>query len=310
MNTMLATNNNTTVAKEDTFRSLSARPAMQKKFRDVLGDKAPAFIQSVVSVTQSNPKLLNADPMSVFGSAIIAATLNLSVVPTLGQAAIVPYNKKSYNEVTKKWETTSLAQFQIMVRGLVQLAQRTGLYKNINSGEVYEDEYEGQDLLTGEVSFHGVRGGYRDKGDRSKIVGYFAYIETTTGFKKTEYWTTEDVINHAKRYSKSYETGPWKDNFDAMAKKTVLKSLLNHYGPMSVDSQLAQAISKDQLVNDGKGNDTYEDNLVNDFIGSPSSANGAGNEITSPQPENATTAVFNTSETVQAVKEDVPSFNF
>ncbi len=281
MNTMIAKS-----GKEVTFKSLSSSPMVQNKFREVLGAKAPVFIQSVVSTCQNNAALLKADPMSVFGSAIVAATLNLSVVPTLGQAALVPYNKNVYNPDTKQWEKVSLAQFQIMVRGLVQLAQRTGLYRNINTGEVYEDEFDGKDLLTGDVKFHEVKGGYRDNGDTSKIVGYFAYIETTTGFKKTEYWSTEDVVNHGKRYSKSFSTGPWKDNFPAMAKKTVLKSLLNHYGPMSADSALAQAITKDQMVNDGHGNDTYEDNALNDFLptGAPTEESG---EIIPPSTENA-----------------------
>ena len=81
-----------------------------------------------------------------------------------------------------------------------------------------------------------------------------------TGFKKTEYWTKADVEVHRDRFSKSRFNGPWKDNFDAMAKKTVLKSLLNHYGPMSVDSKLATAIQDDQKVYDSNGNGEYMDN--------------------------------------------------
>lgn len=238
--------------KETSVKAYSEKPAIQKRFQEVLGDKAAPFIASVIGAVNGNPALQKADPASVFGSAMIAATLNLSVVPTLGQAAIVPYKGN--------------AQFQIMVRGLVQLAQRTGLYKTINAGEVYKDEYDGEDLLTGEVTFHRVHGGDRDNGRTENIVGYFAYFETTTGFKKTEYWTKEDVQNHGRRFSKSYNNGPWKDNFDAMAKKTVLKSLINHYGPMSVDTQLAQAISKDQMVVDNAGHESYADNPMDDMI--------------------------------------------
>ncbi len=234
------------------IKNFGMRDSNQRRFSEVLGAKAPAYIASVIGAVNNNPALQLAAPASVFGSAMIAATLNLSVVPTLGQAAIVPYKGN--------------AQFQIMVRGLVQLAQRTGLYKTINAGEVYEDEYDGEDLLTGEVTFHRVSGGYRDNGQLDKIVGYFAFMETTTGFRKTEYWTKADVINHGKRFSKSYESGPWRDNFDAMARKTVLKSLLNHYGPMSVDSALAQAISKDQMVAHADGSEAYDDNPMNDFM--------------------------------------------
>ncbi len=304
MNTMLAKS-----GKEVTLKSVASSPAIQQKFREVLGDKAPVFIQSVVSTTQNNPALLKADPMSVFGSAMAAATLNLSVVPTLGQAAIVPYNK-NWKDENGQWHKDSLAQFQIMTRGLVQLAQRTGLYRNINTGEVYEDEYEGKDLLTGEVKFHEVKGGYRDNGQLDKIVGYFAYIETNTGFKKTEYWSTEDVINHGKRYSKSFSSGPWKDNFSAMARKTVLKSLLNHYGPMSVDSQLAQAITKDQMVNDGKGNDSYEDNPLNDFIHAGVPIEKKQENILPPAENAPTVPNFSSDEAIEVEEgEEMPSFD-
>ena len=253
----LATTNNTKVA---TIKSLSNSPLIQSKFKDVLGDKAPAFIASVVGAVNSNYSLQKAEPTSVFAAAMIAATLNLSVVPTLGQAAIVPYKDKGVMK----------AQFQIMVRGIVQLAQRTGQYKNINAGEVYEDEYKGYDLLTGDVNIVPMFNGQRDHGERDKIVGYFAYIETVTGFKKVEYWSKAQVEAHAMRYSKSYQNGPWRDNFDAMAKKTVLKSLINHYGPMSVDTDLAQALQKDQLVVDADGTESYADNPMGEFIAPPS----------------------------------------
>lgn len=279
------------------IKNFGNSPANQRRFQDVLGEKAPAFIASVLGAVNNNSALQKAEPSSVFGAAMIAATLNLSVVPTLGQAAIVPYGNN--------------AQFQVMVRGLVQLAQRTGLYRNINAGEVYEDEYDGEDLLTGEVTFHRVSGGYRDNGQIDKIVGYFAFFETTTGFRKTEYWTKADIINHAKRYSKSFNNGPWQTNFDSMARKTVLKSLLNHYGPMSVDSSLAQAVAKDQTVVHTDGTEGYDDNPLNetplttDDENQPVNApDEAKSEITLPSAESQPQGKESASETKTAIDDD------
>ena len=279
------------------IKNFGNSPANQRRFQDVLGEKAPAFIASVLGAVNNNSALQKAEPSSVFGAAMIAATLNLSVVPTLGQAAIVPYGNN--------------AQFQVMVRGLVQLAQRTGLYRNINAGEVYEDEYDGEDLLTGEVTFHRVSGGYRDNGQIDKIVGYFAFFETTTGFRKTEYWTKADIINHAKRYSKSFNNGPWQTNFDSMARKTVLKSLLNHYGPMSVDSSLAQAVAKDQTVVHTDGTEGYDDNPLNetpitsDDENQPVNApDEAKSEITPPSAESQPQCKESASETKRAIDDD------
>ena len=236
------------------LKNMASSPAVQKRFADVLGDKAPAFLAGVIGAVNTNKQLTAADPNSVLASAMVAATLNLSCVPSLGQAALVPYknNGKMY------------AQFQVMTRGLIQLAQRTGQYRNINAGDVYEDEFLASDILTGEVQFKSVQGGFRDQGDEEKIIGYFAYIETVTGFKKTEYWTKEAVMHHRDKFAKS-QNGPWSTNFNAMARKTVLKSLLNHYGPMSVDSQLATAIEDDQKVYNSNGEGEYLDNPVRDI---------------------------------------------
>lgn len=88
-------NNNTQVATQQpkTLQSLMGSSAVIKKLNDVLGSekKASAFISSVISVANGNNMLRNANPMTVLGSAMVAATLDLPVVPTLGMAYIVPY---------------------------------------------------------------------------------------------------------------------------------------------------------------------------------------------------------------------------
>ena len=243
--------------KPASLKDLISSPQMIKRFSDVLGSDmmAKSFLSGVLGATNVNAMLSQAQPMSVLSSAMVAATLNLSCVPSLGQAALVPYKTKSGMQ----------CQFQVMTRGLVQLAQRTGQYRNINAGDVYEDEYGGRDILTGDVVIKTVTGGFRDQGAEDKIVGYFAYIETVTGFRKTEFWSIDQVRNHRERFSKS-TNGPWSTNFHAMARKTVLKSLLNHYGPMSVESALATAIQDDQKIyKDFDHDGEYLDNPTRDI---------------------------------------------
>ena len=68
--------------------------------------------------------------------------------------------------------------------------------------------------------------------------------------------------NHAKKYSQTYKKnfGVWKDDFDAMAKKTVLKLLLSKYAPMSVEMQKA-TMADQAVVNDFENDDySYADN--------------------------------------------------
>ena len=63
------------------------------------------------------------------------------------------------------------------------------------------------------------------------------------------YVMNEDIVrNNAKKYSKTYarNSGKWVDDFDAMAKKTVIKSLLSKWGVLSIEMQ--RAVAADQAV--------------------------------------------------------------
>lgn len=226
---------------------------VRKKFIDVLNQGANGFISSLLSLVKSSPQLTKSDPKTVMAAAMTAATLKLPINPNLGLAYIVPYNNKGRMEAT----------FQMGYKGFVQLAERTGQYRTINSTVVYEGQIEDIDFITGEI--------IRGKKISDKVVGYVAYIEFVNGFRKTLYMTRDEMEAHAKKYSQTYKKGfgVWKDNFDAMAMKTVLKLLISKYGIMSIDMQssdMARALESDNaVVNDACGEPTYTyvDNMPN-----------------------------------------------
>lgn len=206
---------------------------VKKRFLEVLDKNAPAFISTLLTIWNGNPKLQECDGKSILGAAGLAATLNLSISPSLGHAYIVPFKNQ--------------AQFQIGLRGLIQLAHRTGLYEALNSGVVREGEILGTDVITGDLI----------TGEKisDNVVGYVAYMRLKTGFEKALYMTMDEVTAHAEKYSQSYaydvrsgkKTSIWSTNFDAMAKKTVLKMLINRWGVIS-SSALATALQADQSV--------------------------------------------------------------
>ena len=206
------------------MRELVDNENTKKLFASVLKENAGAFIASLIDLYNTDTYLQACAPQAVLGEALKAASLKLPINKQLGFAYIVPYKSKGI----------SLPQFQIGYKGLIQLAMRTGAYKHINAGEVYEGEFKGSDKLTGEIDISG-------EAASDKIIGYFAYIETTNGFKKAMYWSKEKVTTHAKKYSKSYnsQSSAWSTNFDEMATKTVLRNLLSHYGYMSVEMAAA-----------------------------------------------------------------------
>ncbi len=204
-------------------------PGVTAKIKEMLGSEkvAAGFISSVISVTSGSKLLRKADPMTVVGAAMVAATLQLPVVPTIGLAYIVPYKGQ--------------AQFQIGYKGLIELAERSGQFRNIIDEVVYEGQLVSGNRFTGEYVFD------ESAKKSDKVIGYMARFDLVNGFSKTIYWTREQIEEHAKKFSQAYRSGydsPWRSDFDSMARKTVLKALFSKYAPKSI--QMQTAISYDQ----------------------------------------------------------------
>ncbi|WP_164683499.1 recombinase RecT [Streptococcus hyointestinalis] len=244
-------------------------PVVKQRFESVLKGKEDQFIATLLSVVKNNHMLAKATNSSIMTAAMTAATLDLPVDPNLGLAYIVPYNR-SYKD-GNSWRKVNEAQFQIGYRGLIQLAQRSGKIKGINADIVYEEEFIRFDKVSGRLE---LSGDYIDSGE---IKGYFAYVELVNGFNKTIFWTKNKVIEHAKKYSKTFDkkTGkfkpgtPWDTEFDAMATKTLLKEIISKYTPMSIEMEKAiREDNEDSTVGSPEIKDvTQEQNDLSDLIG-------------------------------------------
>lgn len=219
------------VTKQEKQLHIMQHPEVKKKFEEILGQKAIGFITSVMSALASNPKLMEADQNSVYMSAMMAASLDLPINQSLGFAYIVPYFTNGKN----------VAQFQLGYKGLIQLAQRTGLYQTISVAPIFDLQIVSENPLDGYVF------DFTQKGSKI-IVGYAGKFKLLNGFEKTLFMTVEELEKHGKEYSQTYKKGGglWKDKFDSMAQKTVLKQLLGKYGPLSIE--LERALTADQAV--------------------------------------------------------------
>lgn len=225
--------NNTQVAVQQPKKTVSdimAMPAMVSKLNAVWGNPniAASFSSSLISIVNGNPKLRSCDAMSVVGSAMVAATLQLQVVPTLGQCYIIPYGNK--------------AQIQVGYLGLLQLCQRSGQFKRILAVPVHDGELVSGDEFNEDWVFD------KSKKKSDTVIGYYAKFELINGFVKCAYWTKEQVDTHAKTYSQAVRKGwtsPWNTNYDEMGCKTVLKSILK-YAPKSIE--MVNALRFDQAA--------------------------------------------------------------
>lgn len=257
--------------KVDTLKQVKLflnEDSVKKRFSEVLGKKAPQFMSSIVNVMAASDQLKQCDANSVMAAAFVAASFDLPIDSNLGFAALVPYKKRFKDSATGQWSEKSLAQFQMMYKGFVQLAIRTGQYEKMNCSEVYEDELTSYNPITGECEFVSdfSKTQQRENGESDKIVGYYGWFRLNSGFTKELYMTKNEVVNHARKYSQAYRydlnanksSSKWTTDFDAMAKKTVIKMLLSKWGILSVEMQ--RAITDDQKAFDENGSGDYSDN--------------------------------------------------
>lgn len=204
-------------------------PEIQKALPNNMSAERMARI--AMTAVSSNPKLLECDPKSFIGALMQASQIGLEPNTALGQAYLIPYG----NQV----------QLQLSYLGLIELATRTGQYKAIYAHEVYKDD---------EFSYE--YGLYKNlihkpvDDPNGEPIGYYAVYHLMNGGYDFAYWTRKKVELHAQQYSKAVQQGwnsPWKSDFNAMAKKTVLKDLLK-YAPKAIE--VSQAIGSDSKVSE------------------------------------------------------------
>lgn len=211
------------------FSAYVNSPVGQNLIRKAISDKREAarFATAIISAVSGNKNLQACKPESIISVALQGTALNFPPSQSTGMYYIVPYK--------------DTASFILGYKGMIQLAIRTGQYKRINAIDVREGELVSWDPFTEELELD-IQ--YDSDRERRKPIGYAGMFELVNGFRKTVYWSREKIVAHGKRFSKSFNRGPWQTDFDAMAKKTVIRDLLGHWGVMSVD--FAQAMDMDE----------------------------------------------------------------
>ena len=228
----------------------NALKGANKSIQAALKENAGTFNTSLMELITSDANLMRCDPQKLMAEAIKAASIKLPLNKQLGYAYLVAYG--------------TTPTMIIGYRGYIQLAKRTGQYRYINADIVYEGELTHKDKLTGAIYLDGEK-------TSETVVGYFAHFELLNGCTKTLFMTVEEVANYALTYSGTWakkkpnekpsaqtlidraqaqaQNGPepgvgWWSNFNAMARKTVLRRLLSQYGYLSIE--MMQAIAHDE----------------------------------------------------------------
>lgn len=234
---------NTLVRKEkQSFSAVISGEGAQKLIRASLRDEASVkrFTGTLISVVNASQQLSQCNPGSIISAALRGEGAGL----IYGHGYyVVPYGQS--------------ATYITSYKGYIQLALATGLYADIDCIEVREGERKGRDRRTGKPIVDMSVYDTDEEREQHKIVGYKAYFELKDGYFREEYWTMDELLYHADRYSKAFSRdlylkwqsgkqltkdeqatvqngSPWYTSTDRMCRKTVLRSLLNSgYAPLS-----------------------------------------------------------------------------
>ena len=242
----------------DTYKNL---------INNTLGDpeRSRRFIAAITSAVAVNPSLQECTPGTILAGALLGESLNLSPSPQLGQYYLVPFETRLKDKDGKTlWKTDEAgnklkdqnglqipvtekrAQFVLGFKGYIQLAIRSGQYKDIDVIEIHDGEYQGKDPETGKPVFRFIEDD--EERDTRPVTGYLAYFEYLNGFKKSLYWSKSKMMEHADRFSPAFSakvadsdmwkySSYWYKDFDGMAKKTMLRQLISKWGIMSIEMQ-------------------------------------------------------------------------
>lgn len=182
---------------------------------------ADRIARIALTALRNSPRLGQCNPQSFLGSLMVASQLGLEPNTPLGQCYLIPYGNE--------------CQFQLGYKGILDLAYRTGLYSMIYAAEVYEGDEFAYELGLDKKLHHVPKKGAKS----GQPIAYYAVYKLKDGTGDFSLMWKEDVEAHGKKFSKSYNSGPWKTNFNAMARKTCIIDVLR-YAPKSIE--VAQAI--------------------------------------------------------------------
>ena len=187
---------------------------------------ADRMYQLALSTYNQTPELAACSPQSVLGCLMKCTALGLepSAVDGLGRAYILPYN----NRKTGRKE----AQLIIGYKGMIDLARRSGEIVDISARAVHEGDFFEYEYGVNETIRHIPSTEYDGTQPLTHVymVAHFKdgghYIEVMT----------KNEVDAVRKRSKASNYGPWVTDYEAMARKTVIRRAFP-YMPVSVEVQ-------------------------------------------------------------------------
>lgn len=231
----------TEIAKSEQPPQASLKTYLERNkgaIQQVLPKKMTAdrMLKVVLSATLRTPRLLECSQVSILQSVMHAAQLGLEAGSPLGHAYLVPF----FNKDAARTD----CQLIVGYRGLIDLARRGGEIESIEARCVYQNDVftlrYGLDPHMEHVPCLD-----EEPGDL-RLVYAIAHIR---GSKPQVEVMTLAQIERIRKGSKSGGFGPWKEHYDEMARKTVVRRLCK-YLPLSIEAQ--EEIAKVDMIEAGE----------------------------------------------------------
>lgn len=196
------------------------------------------MLKALMVAASKTPAIMDCTQESICKSLMDASALGLDCSGVLGSGYLIPFNKNTKN-VKGQWESRKECQFIPGYRGLIDLARRGGQIATIEAHAVYaQDKFLLQYGTESKLNHEPYLGDDR----REEYICFYAVATLRDGTKQLEVMTLADVTRirdaaMAKNRQKE-ASGPWKDHFSEMARKTVVRRLCK-YLPLSPELESA-----------------------------------------------------------------------
>lgn len=201
------------------------RPEIEKLLGSVAASER--FTRTVMTEVRRTPKLYECDPVSVLAAVMLSSQLGLEPGP-LGHVYLIPFKRE--------------CQFILGYKGMIALAYRSGLVKDVSTGLVFEGDAFAWRKGTRAFLDHTPSGPPAER----EWTHAYAVARTKPGGAPFEVIYPEDVAKaKARSANASSPLSPWVTDERAMIRKTAVRRL----SPMLPQSPaFAQALEADETA--------------------------------------------------------------
>ena len=186
------------------------------------------FTRLAISTLNNSPELQSCDTQSFMKAMMTCAQLGLEPSPVLGTCYMLPFNNKKANKKE--------VQFILGYKGMITLARRSGEILSMSVRPVYQNDIFKIGFGMEDTLEH-IPYGCREDGDFAEpgtFRGVYMVCKFKDGGHLIDYMPKAEIERHrAKSLAKDF--GPWKDFYEEMALKTIIRKNFK-YLPSSTDT--------------------------------------------------------------------------